>query len=274
MPLFLAGGGVKASAGRNDEAARSYPDPPARPSPAGCGLWSLICPPLNPRLTHGGRLTSMPTAGPSWRAAGVFATPPAHGSRGRASPRWNAARSRSPPATKRTCTPSPPTGWRTMDPAPASTCTPRPNSRPRNCSRRARRRSSTTPASTETAKSGPLHAPEFTMLEWYRAGEPYEAVMADCVDLCRLAVRETGRSTLEWRGSLCDPSAEPERLTLIDAFAQHAQIDLEATLEQTRHARRRRERRPAFASLTTIAGPTSSAAFWSGISSRSWDTAS
>src|SRR4051812_23145668 len=24
---------------------------------------------------------------------------------------------------------------------------------------------------------GPLHAPEFTMVEWYRAGEPYETVM-------------------------------------------------------------------------------------------------
>ncbi|MDP3737435.1 MAG: EF-P lysine aminoacylase EpmA [Hyphomonadaceae bacterium] len=81
-------------------------------------------------------------------------------------------------------------------------------------------------------ESGPLHAPEFTMLEWYRAGEPYEAVMADCVELCRLAIRETGRSVLEWRGSLCYPNAEPERLTLIDAFALHAQIDLEATLDK------------------------------------------
>ena len=29
---------------------------------------------------------------------------------------------------------------------------------------------------------GPLHHPEFTMLEWYRAGEPYEALMDDCAD--------------------------------------------------------------------------------------------
>jgi lysyl-tRNA synthetase class 2 len=68
------------------------------------------------------------------------------------------------------------------------------------------------------------------MLEWYRAGEPYDAVMADCVELCRLAVREAGRTAMEWRGSLCYPGVEPERLTLIDAFAIHAQIDLEATL--------------------------------------------
>src|SRR5262249_28750170 len=26
---------------------------------------------------------------------------------------------------------------------------------------------------------GPLHIPEFTMLEWYRAGEPYASVQAD-----------------------------------------------------------------------------------------------
>jgi lysyl-tRNA synthetase class 2 len=79
-------------------------------------------------------------------------------------------------------------------------------------------------------ESGPLHASEFTMLEWYRAGEPYETVMADCVELCRLAIREAGRSALEWRGSVCDPNAEPERLTLVDAFARHAGVDLEATL--------------------------------------------
>ncbi len=27
---------------------------------------------------------------------------------------------------------------------------------------------------------GALHHPEFTLVEWYRAGEPYEALMADC----------------------------------------------------------------------------------------------
>jgi lysyl-tRNA synthetase class 2 len=79
-------------------------------------------------------------------------------------------------------------------------------------------------------ESGPLHAPEFTMLEWYRAGEPYEAVMNDGVELCRLALRESGRTAFEWRDMTCDPNAEPERLTLVDAFARHAEIDLEATL--------------------------------------------
>lgn len=79
-------------------------------------------------------------------------------------------------------------------------------------------------------EAGPLHAPEFTMLEWYRAGEPFEAVMNDCIDLCRLALREAGRGALEWRDMTCDPAVEPERLKVADACVQHAGIDLEAAL--------------------------------------------
>jgi lysyl-tRNA synthetase class 2 len=79
-------------------------------------------------------------------------------------------------------------------------------------------------------ESGPLHAPEFTMLEWYRAGEPYEAAMADCIALCRLAVAATGGGVLAWRDRRCNPRLEPERLTLVEAFARHAGIDLETTL--------------------------------------------
>ena len=43
---------------------------------------------------------------------------------------------------------------------------------------------------------GPLHHPEFTLLEWYRVGEPYEQLMADCADLLALAdaVREAARA--------------------------------------------------------------------------------
>jgi lysyl-tRNA synthetase class 2 len=65
---------------------------------------------------------------------------------------------------------------------------------------------------------GPLHHPEFTLVEWYRAGEPYEALMEDCVRILRLACAEAGVSALTWRGRSCDPFAEPERLTLAEAF--------------------------------------------------------
>jgi lysyl-tRNA synthetase class 2 len=71
-------------------------------------------------------------------------------------------------------------------------------------------------------ESGPLHAPEFTMLEWYRAGAPYEEVQQDCIALLRLAATATGTTALSWRDRVCDPFAAPETLTVRDAFARHA----------------------------------------------------
>ena len=46
---------------------------------------------------------------------------------------------------------------------------------------------------------GALHSPEFTMLEWYRAGEPYTRLMIDCVAFLKLAAEATGRQTWYWR---------------------------------------------------------------------------
>jgi lysyl-tRNA synthetase class 2 len=68
------------------------------------------------------------------------------------------------------------------------------------------------------------------MLEWYRAEEPYEVLMQDCAALLALAARTTGRETFEWRGRSMDPLAEPERLTVAQAFAERAGIDLLATV--------------------------------------------
>jgi len=76
-----------------------------------------------------------------------------------------------------------------------------------------------------------LHHPEFTMLEWYRAGEHYDAVIADCVALLRLAAQTTGVTRLIYRDRQCDPLAEPERLSVVEAFARHAGIDLFATMD-------------------------------------------
>ncbi|HEX5378430.1 MAG TPA: EF-P lysine aminoacylase EpmA [Phenylobacterium sp.] len=77
---------------------------------------------------------------------------------------------------------------------------------------------------------GPLHHPEFTLLEWYRAEEPYETLMADCAALVALAAETAGAARLTWRGRVADPFAEPERLTLAEAFDRHAGIDLLATV--------------------------------------------
>lgn len=75
-----------------------------------------------------------------------------------------------------------------------------------------------------------LHHPEFTMLEWYRAGEGYEALMQDCAALMSEAARAAGATMLRWRDIEADPFAEPERLTLQEAFGRHAGIDLLRTV--------------------------------------------
>ena len=108
---------------------------------------------------------------------------------------------------------------------------------------------------------GPLHSPEFTMLEWYRADAPLTALMDDCTALMRVAAEaalgEAGihpfgngrgadavaaapdrdaapqRSSYRpwtWRDRSCDPFASPEQLTVAAAFTRFAGIDLLASL--------------------------------------------
>ncbi len=77
---------------------------------------------------------------------------------------------------------------------------------------------------------GPLHHPEFTMLEWYRVGEDYDSLMRDCAAMLALAAGRAGASRFVFRGRECDPFAEPERLTVAAAFARYSGIDLLASV--------------------------------------------
>ena len=78
---------------------------------------------------------------------------------------------------------------------------------------------------------GPLHHPEFTLLEWYRVGETYETLMADCASLLALAADTVEAKNLSFRGQTIDPHVEPEKLTLAEAFDRYAHIDLLSTVE-------------------------------------------
>jgi len=78
---------------------------------------------------------------------------------------------------------------------------------------------------------GALHHPEFTLLEWYRAEEPYEVLMDDCAALMVEAARAAGAQAFSFRGKRIDPFAEPERVTVAQAFVRHAGIDLLATVK-------------------------------------------
>jgi elongation factor P--(R)-beta-lysine ligase len=77
---------------------------------------------------------------------------------------------------------------------------------------------------------GRLHSCEFTMLEWYRAGEGYEALMADCAAILQLAAAVTVRKHWSFRGRAVDATVLPERVTVQEAFRRFAGIDLLATL--------------------------------------------
>jgi lysyl-tRNA synthetase class 2 len=77
---------------------------------------------------------------------------------------------------------------------------------------------------------GALHHPEFTMVEWYRAREPYDTLMSDCAAILALAAEAAGTKVLTFRGRTADPFAALERLTVADAFERFAGIDLLATL--------------------------------------------
>ena len=79
---------------------------------------------------------------------------------------------------------------------------------------------------------GPLHATEFTMLEWYQVGAPYETLMDDAAQLLRLACATTGQRLVSWRGSVAVPKGAADRLTVAEAFSRFAGIDLLATLTE------------------------------------------
>src|SRR5262245_2913861 len=72
-------------------------------------------------------------------------------------------------------------------------------------------------------EAGPLHASEFTMLEWYRAGAPYRHVMEDCVTLARVAAGETD-GALRWKDRRCDPGKAADYLTVREALARHGGV--------------------------------------------------
>ncbi len=80
-------------------------------------------------------------------------------------------------------------------------------------------------------EAGPLHATEFTMLEWYRVGADWRVVMDDTLALVRAAAAAVPTTTLRWRDMEVVVDAEPVYLTLQDAFQEFAGIDLLATAD-------------------------------------------
>jgi len=80
---------------------------------------------------------------------------------------------------------------------------------------------------------GSLHLPEFSVLEWYRAGGDYHSVMEECEELIRFVARAIGLSEkIVFRGheiDLCEPW---ERISVNEAFRRYSKISMTGALQQ------------------------------------------
>ena len=84
------------------------------------------------------------------------------------------------------------------------------------------------------AERSPTHHPEFTMLEWYRAGAGLAELMADTEALVRACCTAAGTNALRRNGMECDPFAPWRRLSVAEAFFEYAGIDVLATAPDPR----------------------------------------
>jgi elongation factor P--(R)-beta-lysine ligase len=76
------------------------------------------------------------------------------------------------------------------------------------------------------------HHPEFSMLEWYRAGEAYTILMDDCEALLRACKQAVGGGkALTWKGVVSDPFQPFERISVQEAFLRYAETDLLGSID-------------------------------------------
>lgn len=87
-------------------------------------------------------------------------------------------------------------------------------------------------------ESGPLHEPEFAMLEWYRAWSDYDEVMRDTEAFVFEATRAlSGKSHIERAGRRIDVTPPFPRLTVAQAFKKYAAGADALSLAETDEAR-------------------------------------
>ena len=91
------------------------------------------------------------------------------------------------------------------------------------------------------------HHPEFTLLEWYRAGATYRDLMTDCERLLTAVIEATGYTQYWWQHHTADPHQPWHKETVAGVFADRCGIDILATAPDPE--------RPSLALLTEAARP-------------------
>lgn len=78
---------------------------------------------------------------------------------------------------------------------------------------------------------GNMHLPEFTMLEWYRAGTDYRGLMNECEELVGAVAAAVGKGeVLNIKGRNIRLGAPWERLSVAEAFERHCNRTMEEAL--------------------------------------------
>ncbi|MDB2682664.1 EF-P lysine aminoacylase EpmA [Alphaproteobacteria bacterium] len=72
------------------------------------------------------------------------------------------------------------------------------------------------------------HNPEFTMLEWYRTGKDYRALIEDCRTILR-----SSADLYTYGDKSCDPSLNLNINSIVEIFDKYIKIDLMACLQDT-----------------------------------------
>jgi lysyl-tRNA synthetase class 2 len=74
------------------------------------------------------------------------------------------------------------------------------------------------------------HHPEFTMLEWYRAGADYEVIMQDCEHILQRVGRLAQGHSFTWNGLKCSAENGVEKISVAEAFHRYTATDLLHTI--------------------------------------------
>jgi lysyl-tRNA synthetase class 2 len=85
-----------------------------------------------------------------------------------------------------------------------------------------------------TQERGSRHLPEFTMLEWYRAGSDYQALMSDCEVLLRqvAAVCMADNPVYLYKSRIIDPFRSWLRISVQEAFSRFGDVDVWKCLQK------------------------------------------
>ena len=84
-----------------------------------------------------------------------------------------------------------------------------------------------------SGERGSLHTPEFTMLEWYRAGCDYRDLMQETEELILEIASSLDLGTgIPFAGKTIDLSHPWQSISVKEAFARHSPVPLETALEK------------------------------------------